>query len=142
MGRLQGQGTRSVGDSGGFSRTTMANIQAGHRSNLAGKRIFKRVVVDVANNVRHAWMSYAVDKAPSVDPILQRQVRAWEPKEHRPVLTWSRSGYKPYSTYVTMSNTKLLLAILTHRIESRASITHGSRLPHPGERAPRGRHGI
>lgn len=80
----------------------MANIQAGHRSNLAGKRIFKRVVVDVANNVRHAWMSYAVDKAPSVDPILQRQVRAWEPKEHRPVLTWSRSGYKPYSTYVSI----------------------------------------
>ncbi|KAJ4302924.1 hypothetical protein N0V90_001815 [Kalmusia sp. IMI 367209] len=32
------------------------------------------------------------------DPILQRQVREWEPKEHRPTLTWSRSGYKPYST--------------------------------------------
>ncbi|KAF9733559.1 NADH ubiquinone oxidoreductase subunit NDUFA12 [Paraphaeosphaeria minitans] len=46
----------------------------------------------------HAWMSYMVDKAPSVDPILQRQVREWEPKEHRPTLTWSRSGYKPYST--------------------------------------------
>ena len=41
-----------------------------------------------------------VDKAPSADPILQRQVRVWEPKEHRPTLTWSRSGYKPYSTYV------------------------------------------
>ncbi|PSN71572.1 NDUFA12-domain-containing protein [Corynespora cassiicola Philippines] len=46
----------------------------------------------------HAWMSYMVDKAPSQDPILQRQVRVWEPKEHRPTLTWSRSGYKPYST--------------------------------------------
>ena len=45
-------------------------------------------------------MSYMVDKAPSVDPILQRQVRVWEPKEHRPTLTWSRSGYKPYNTYV------------------------------------------
>ncbi|GAB7343651.1 hypothetical protein MBLNU457_1643t1 [Dothideomycetes sp. NU457] len=46
----------------------------------------------------HAWMSYMVDKAPTEDPILRRQVRVWEPKEHRPVLTWSRSGYKPYST--------------------------------------------
>lgn len=49
---------------------------------------------------RHAWMSYMVDKSPAVDPLLQRQVRVWEPKEHRPTLTWSRSGYKPYSTYV------------------------------------------
>ncbi|RAR06860.1 NDUFA12-domain-containing protein [Stemphylium lycopersici] len=48
----------------------------------------------------HAWMSYMVDKSPAVDPLLQRQVRVWEPKEHRPTLTWSRSGYKPYSTYV------------------------------------------
>ncbi|EMD67751.1 hypothetical protein COCSADRAFT_34542 [Bipolaris sorokiniana ND90Pr] len=46
----------------------------------------------------HAWMSYMVDKSPAVDPLLQRQVRVWEPKEHRPTLTWSRSGYKPYST--------------------------------------------
>ncbi|KAF2219715.1 NADH ubiquinone oxidoreductase subunit NDUFA12-domain-containing protein [Elsinoe ampelina] len=46
----------------------------------------------------HAWMSYMVDKAPTEDPILQRQVRVWEPKEHRPVLTMSRSAYKPYST--------------------------------------------
>jgi hypothetical protein len=45
-------------------------------------------------------MSYMVDKSPAVDPLLQRQVREWEPKEHRPTLTWSRSGYKPYSTYV------------------------------------------
>ena len=48
-------------------------------------------------------MSYMVDKAPSADPILQRQVREWEPKEHRPTLTWSRSGYKPYNTYVCSS---------------------------------------
>ncbi|EON66492.1 NADH dehydrogenase [Coniosporium apollinis CBS 100218] len=46
----------------------------------------------------HAWMSYLVDKPPTQDPILQRQVREWEPKEHRPCLTWSRSAYKPFST--------------------------------------------
>lgn len=47
---------------------------------------------------RHAWMSYMVDKAPSQDPLLQRQVRPWEPAEHRPCLTWSRSAYRPFST--------------------------------------------
>jgi hypothetical protein len=41
-----------------------------------------------------------VDKSPAEDKLLQRQVRVWEPKEHRPCLTWTRSGYKPYSTYV------------------------------------------
>lgn len=41
-----------------------------------------------------------VDKSPAEDKLLQRQIRVWEPKEHRPTLTWSRSGYKPYSTYV------------------------------------------
>ncbi|KAI4663673.1 uncharacterized protein J4E88_006589 [Alternaria novae-zelandiae] len=46
----------------------------------------------------HAWMSYMVDKSPAADPLLQRQVRVWEPKEHRPTLTWTRSGYKPYNT--------------------------------------------
>ncbi|KAF2868417.1 NADH ubiquinone oxidoreductase subunit NDUFA12-domain-containing protein [Massariosphaeria phaeospora] len=45
----------------------------------------------------HAWMSYMVDKPPPKDTIIG-QVRAWEPTEHRPVLTWSRSGYKPYNT--------------------------------------------
>jgi len=39
-----------------------------------------------------------VDKPPVSDPILQTGVRAWEPKEHLPVLTMSRSAYKPYST--------------------------------------------
>jgi hypothetical protein len=47
-------------------------------------------------------MSYMVDKSPAQDKLLQRQVRIWEPKEHRPTLTWSRSGYKPYSTYVAL----------------------------------------
>ncbi|KAL6164620.1 hypothetical protein ACJQWK_09347 [Exserohilum turcicum] len=46
----------------------------------------------------HAWISYMVDKSPAEDKLLQRQIRVWEPKEHRPTLTWSRSGYKPYST--------------------------------------------
>nr|POE65316.1 nadh dehydrogenase [ubiquinone] 1 alpha subcomplex subunit n7bm [Quercus suber] len=46
----------------------------------------------------HAWMSYMVDKPPSEDPILQRQVRAWEPAEHRPVLTGTRSAFKTYNT--------------------------------------------
>ena len=52
---------------------------------------------------RHAWMSYLVDKAPTEDALLQRQVRVWEPKEHKPVMTFSRSAYKPYSTYVITS---------------------------------------
>jgi hypothetical protein len=44
-----------------------------------------------------------VDKSPAEDKLLQRQMRVWEPKEHRPTLTWTRSGYKPYSTYVCWS---------------------------------------
>ncbi|WPB06302.1 uncharacterized protein RHO25_010959 [Cercospora beticola] len=46
----------------------------------------------------HAWMSYMVDKAPSEDKLLQRQVRAWEPSKHVPVLTASRSAFKTYNT--------------------------------------------
>lgn len=46
----------------------------------------------------HAWMSYMVDKSPVEDKLLNAGVRPWEPKEHRPVLTASRSAYKPYST--------------------------------------------
>lgn len=61
---------------------------------------FRNVAAAETDIRRHAWMSYMVDKAPSQDPLLQRQVREWEPKEHRPTLTWSRSGYRPYSTYV------------------------------------------
>lgn len=44
-------------------------------------------------------MSYMVDKSPVEDPLLYSGVRPWEPKEHKPVLTASRSAYKPYSTY-------------------------------------------
>lgn len=46
----------------------------------------------------HAWISYMVDTPPTKDPILQRKIRVWEPKEHRPGLTATRSAYKPYST--------------------------------------------
>ncbi|KAK3069803.1 hypothetical protein LTR53_001625 [Teratosphaeriaceae sp. CCFEE 6253] len=46
----------------------------------------------------HAWMSYMVDKSPAEDPLLRRQVRVWEGGEHRPLLTMTRSAYKPYST--------------------------------------------
>lgn len=50
-----------------------------------------------------------VDKSPAEDKLLQREVRVWEPKEHRPTLTWSRSGYKPYSTYVELAPIQLSL---------------------------------
>lgn len=41
-----------------------------------------------------------VDKPPTLDPLLQTQVRPWELKEHRPNQTMSRAAYKPYNTYV------------------------------------------
>lgn len=52
-------------------------------------------------------MSYMVDKPPTEDKLLQRQVRSWEPETHRPILTQTRGAYKPYSTYV--------LSTLPHR---------------------------
>lgn len=75
----------------------------------------------------HAWMSYNVDKSPVADPLLQRQVRVWEPKEHRPTLTWSRSGYKPYSTYVFVYET--LWTDTDGSIGSRTSTRRGHRWP-------------
>ena len=48
--------------------------------------------------IRHAWMSYMVDKPPSEEPILQLGHRQWEKKEHRPTMTASRARYTPYST--------------------------------------------
>jgi hypothetical protein len=47
-------------------------------------------------------MSYMVDKSPAEDKLIYSGVRPWEPKEHKPVLTASRSAYKPYSTYVKL----------------------------------------
>ncbi|KAF1813268.1 NADH-ubiquinone oxidoreductase subunit B17.2 [Eremomyces bilateralis CBS 781.70] len=46
----------------------------------------------------HAWISYMVDQPPTADKLLQRQARAWEPAEHRPTLTWTRSAFRTYST--------------------------------------------
>ena len=38
-------------------------------------------------------MSYMCDKPPTEDKLLQRGTKPWDPKEHRPVLTASRSAY-------------------------------------------------
>jgi NADH:ubiquinone oxidoreductase subunit len=46
----------------------------------------------------HAWMSYMVDRAPTVDPIMRPGIREWELKEHRVNPTLSRAAYRPYST--------------------------------------------
>jgi NADH:ubiquinone oxidoreductase subunit len=46
----------------------------------------------------HAWMSYMTHDPPNKDPVAQTGIRAWEPREHKPVLTLSRSAYRPYST--------------------------------------------
>jgi len=55
-------------------------------------------VINMAHEHRHAWMSYMVDVPPPQDPILQRRVREWEPKEHKTVPTFTRAAYKPFST--------------------------------------------
>lgn len=49
----------------------------------------------------HSWMSYLTHDPPGKDPLMNRAVRAWEPQEHSPNKTASRSAYKPYSTYVS-----------------------------------------
>ena len=65
-------------------------------------------------------MSYMVDKSPAEDKLLQTGVRPWEPKEHKPVLTASRSAYKPYSTYVKLCTTWSLAHSLTcHRVKNK-----------------------
>lgn len=43
-------------------------------------------------------MSYMIDKPPTEDPLVQSGQRQWENKAHKPVMTLSRSAYKPYST--------------------------------------------
>lgn len=47
----------------------------------------------------HAWISYAVDKPPTVDPIAQ-VARSWAKPHHIPNYTATRGAYKPYNTYV------------------------------------------
>ncbi|KAF2669409.1 putative NADH-ubiquinone oxidoreductase subunit B17.2 [Microthyrium microscopicum] len=46
----------------------------------------------------HNWMSYSTDLPPTEDPLSQTMKRVWELKEHKPVMTLSRSAYRPYST--------------------------------------------
>lgn len=48
----------------------------------------------------HAWMSYAVDKPPTEDPLIRYQRRAWEDKDAKtiPNYTMTRGAYKPYNT--------------------------------------------
>lgn len=48
----------------------------------------------------HAWISYAVDKPPTQDKILQTMQRPWELREHRMNPTQSRGAYKPYNTVI------------------------------------------
>ncbi|KAI1341019.1 NADH:ubiquinone oxidoreductase 13.4kD subunit [Xylariaceae sp. FL0016] len=48
----------------------------------------------------HAWMSYAVDKAPTEDATLMYKKRPWEDTDAKtvPNHTLSWAAYKPYST--------------------------------------------
>ncbi|KFY18484.1 hypothetical protein V493_08589 [Pseudogymnoascus sp. VKM F-4281 (FW-2241)] len=48
----------------------------------------------------HAWISYAVDKPPTQDKILQTMQRPWELREHRMNPTQTRGAYKPYNTVI------------------------------------------
>ncbi|ORY72075.1 NADH ubiquinone oxidoreductase subunit NDUFA12-domain-containing protein [Pseudomassariella vexata] len=48
----------------------------------------------------HAWISYAVDKAPTQDPLLAYKRRPWEDADAKtiPNYTQTRGAYKPYNT--------------------------------------------
>ncbi|OTA67972.1 NDUFA12-domain-containing protein [Hypoxylon sp. EC38] len=48
----------------------------------------------------HAWISYAVDKPPSQDPLLAYKRRPWEDTDAKtiPNYTLTRGAYKPYNT--------------------------------------------
>lgn len=58
----------------------------------------------------HAWMSYAVDKAPSQDPSLAYKRRAWEDTDYKtiPNYTQTRGAYKPYNTYAAQPPRQLV----------------------------------
>ncbi|KAI7777253.1 hypothetical protein LA080_003842 [Diaporthe eres] len=45
----------------------------------------------------HAWISYAVDKPPTEDPIA-KVARSWAKPYHIPNYTATRGAYKPYNT--------------------------------------------
>ncbi|KAH8171184.1 NADH ubiquinone oxidoreductase subunit NDUFA12 domain-containing protein [Sarocladium implicatum] len=46
----------------------------------------------------HAWMSYALDKAPPSDPLIQTGTRAFEPRIPAPNRTATAGAFKTYST--------------------------------------------
>ncbi|KAI1321377.1 NADH ubiquinone oxidoreductase subunit NDUFA12-domain-containing protein [Xylariaceae sp. FL0255] len=48
----------------------------------------------------HAWISYAVDKPPTEDPLLQYKRKAWEDADPKtiPNYTQTRGAFKTYST--------------------------------------------
>lgn len=46
----------------------------------------------------HAWISYAVDKAPPSDPLIQTGTRAFEPKVPYPNKTATWGAFKTYNT--------------------------------------------
>ncbi|CAG7560018.1 unnamed protein product [Fusarium equiseti] len=46
----------------------------------------------------HAWMSYAVDKPPTEDPLLQAGKRAFEPTRALANFTQSQGAFKTYNT--------------------------------------------
>lgn len=47
----------------------------------------------------HAWISYAVDKPPTEEP-LAKVTRSWAKPHHIPNYTLTRGAYRPYNTYV------------------------------------------
>lgn len=87
----------------------------------------------------HAWMSYAVDKAPTEDPLLAYKRRPWEDRDAATIpnhtLTWG--AYKPYNTYVPLCfGTRLLLTLAA---ASSRSTLHGSPSPRPDAKQSEGR---
>lgn len=77
----------------------------------------------------HAWISYAVDTPPTIDP-LAKTAKSWAKPFHIPNYTATRGAYKPYNTYVHTQGREGLGTELTDSIteSSRRSI-RGSLLP-------------
>ena len=67
-------------------------------------------------------MSYMVDKPPSEDKLMQRNQRVWEPEEHRPNLTASKSGYRPYSTYGQQRHSSTSLETKTNALQDEEQV--------------------
>ena len=94
------------------------------------KFAWEKLLTQVTDSHRHAWMSYMVGDPPTVDKLLQRQVRIWEPEEHRPVLSATRSAFKTYSTYVLSKavscSASWKLTLLQHEEQDSSMAAHGS----------------